>query len=276
VREEEAMSQTDLLDEVQRLLRELRELQGLRKEWLDEYVPVYELEEGKPSPPGKTITPEAIRRLTELDEREQEGLQRLRDLREKIGKTGHPYMLRSQLDELFRWRLEGAARARDAVALRYLQQEQALLRSFLDDAVSSAQGSATTVDASVATLEKRVEELAKSVPKEFDTQLSEIRSDLDILVQTTKEQVTGLQIKAARVYELLEGATDIVAILNAKSHESRISSLEKRVDILSGEATTEKGLVQAIKSNWIAVLALVVAASLLILKIIEILGYFAA
>jgi len=252
-------------------------VQALRKEWLDEYVPVYELEEGKPSPAGKTITPEAIRRLTELDEREQEGLQRLRDLREKISQTGHPYIARDELgrrlDEILLSRIETAAMAGDAVALRHLQQEQALLRSFLDDAVSSAQSSATTVDASVATLEKRVEELAKSLPKEFDTQLSEIRSDLDILAQTTKGQVTVLQSKAARVYDLLERATDVVAILDAKSHESRISSLEKRVDILSGEATTKRGLMEAIKSNWIALLALLATGGLLTFNILDKLGY---
>jgi len=168
------MGEIDLLDEVQRLLRQLREVRDRRKQWLDEYTPIHELEEGKPLPPGKTITSEAIRRLTELDEREREGLQRLRDLGESMGKTGESGRLRRQLDQLFLWRLEGAAMARDAVAMRQVQQERAWLKFFLNDAVSSAESSATTVDASVAILEKRVEELGRSLPKEFDTQLSEI------------------------------------------------------------------------------------------------------
>jgi len=270
------MDQTDLRDEAEQLLRELRDIQRLKRQWFDEYVRVYKPEKGKPSIPGMFVSAKAGQRLGELREREREILRRLQNVYESICETDESDELKRELDRVLRGKVVDPATVRGTTLMRELAIDRDILQFLFRDAASSAESSVTTVDASVAALEKRIEDLARSLPEGFHAQLSGIRSDLDMLAQTTREQMTVFQGKFTRMYEFLEGATDIVAILEAKSHESRISSLEKRVDVLSGETATKRGLVEAIKSNWIAVLALVVAASLLILKILEMLGYFAA
>jgi len=60
----EEMQERNPLEKLEGLSRELREVQRLRREWYDEYLPVFKLEkEVKPLPPAKTVTPEARKRL---------------------------------------------------------------------------------------------------------------------------------------------------------------------------------------------------------------------